>query len=151
MWLLAFLLLAAVSTAFNICDFKDATPEFYYSCSNDECPPKFILADNGIDCIEYKLDGSTCASFCQMRTKFYYGQEQPFHRIPICRGGEICRITETVHQNYGWKVKTNGNFKEGALTEGVSRLFELEPSHSILTAIPPDHRRLEQQIRHRPV
>lgn len=122
-YLCVFLLLkiALADTLFSICEWRDAQPGLYYEYHEEECPAKFHLLDNG-ECEHDQPDHSTCASFCQMRTTFYYGQEQPFVRIPVCRGGSTCRITEAVHQGYGWKAKLNGNFKESALTVGVSPL-----------------------------
>ena len=141
---LIFLLMATIAiadTQFSICDFREAVPELYYSYGTNECPPAFYMSPNG-DCAGYQIDKLTCASFCQLRTKFYYGQEQPFTRIPICRGGDTCRITETVHQAYGWKKKVNGNFKQGALTLGVTGGYKdisgIAQAYSI-TKILPEH------------
>lgn len=124
-WYLSLALLASLSfviadTQFDICNFEDAFPEFYYDYGIKECPPVFYLADNGVDCQEFELDKKTFASFCQLKTMFYYGQERPFARIPVCRGPMTCRITESVHQAYGWKAKVNGNFKKDALTMGIT-------------------------------
>ena len=120
MALLANLSFVITDTQFDICEFTDATPEFYYEYGIDECSPRFFLAPNGVDCEYYQLDKKVWASFCQIRTTFHYGQEQPYVRVPVCRGKESCSIGESVHQSYGWKIKTNGNFKEGALTAGIT-------------------------------
>ena len=134
--------LAFADTQFDICEFSDATPEFYYEYGIDECSPRFFLASNGIDCEPYQLDHKFWASFCQMRTTFHYGQEQPYVRIPVCRGEESCSISESVKQSYGWKAKMNGNFKEGALTMGITGGYHgnsgVAQSYKITKTLPKD-------------
>ncbi|KAK5390211.1 hypothetical protein LTR20_003069 [Exophiala xenobiotica] len=105
----------------NMCDWSVAAPSLYHEYYPDDCPPRYYLRSNGECETEWAaVDLFTCAGFCQIRTTFYYGQEQPYVRVPMCRGEMTCTIAESVHQNYAWKAKVNGNFKYSALTVGIT-------------------------------
>ncbi|EXJ86769.1 hypothetical protein A1O3_03723 [Capronia epimyces CBS 606.96] len=114
------------SAGVDICTWSDGVPILYHQYGSDACPPKFQLKPNSGDCEDNVLPLGildsywSCASFCQMRTTFIYGQEQPYVRVPMCRGGVTCTLSESVHQGYSWKAKMNGNFKYGPLTIGIT-------------------------------
>ena len=126
------------TTALDICAWgTDAMPILYHEYHEEDCPPVFHLKPDG-NCTDYFINGGAiCASFCQIRTTFYYGQEQPYVRVPMCRGGKTplrtdwsgtmltwsasgisCTLSESIHQNYAWKAKVNFNYKWQALTTG---------------------------------
>jgi hypothetical protein len=104
------------------CDWVGAFPilgKMYYS---DSCPPPVTINSNG-DCPGVVSSEGECGGFCQVRTHFFYGLEQPFERVPFCRGGQNCEITSSEHQSYAWKAKINFSIKDyflKALTIGVS-------------------------------
>lgn len=117
----ALLLTSANGNAdFDLCEWDLAQPQLYHSYNTTACPPAFTFAANGMDCEEDRPYKNVCASFCQMRTIFYYGQEQPYIQAPLCRGETRCKLSESVHQGYSSKIKMNGAFKEGALTTGIT-------------------------------
>ncbi|EXJ85919.1 hypothetical protein A1O1_06288 [Capronia coronata CBS 617.96] len=109
----------ATSPSFDICEWKDAMPLLYHEYGTVQCPCLFYLLENG-EC-ERKSWISGCSSFCQVRTTFYHGEEQPYVRVPVCRGGLTCTLSESVHQNYAWKAKLNFNVKIQVLTAGITQ------------------------------
>ena len=119
MTLIFFLLLVCLTSA-NVCDWKDAFPVLYHEYRSEQCPPNFNLRPDGKCDYYWESHQGQCGSFCQMRTVFFYGPEQPYVRVPFCRGGLTCKLSESAHQGYNYKVKANVNLKLGPLTLGVS-------------------------------
>jgi hypothetical protein len=115
-WLIFHLFLLQLVSSLDVCKWEDAIPVLYHQYGTDVCPPV-----NNIEAEGYCQDRpeDECVSYCSIRTTFSYGPEQPYLRVPFCRGGLTCKISEAVHQGYSWKVKLNGNFKIHALIIGV--------------------------------
>ncbi|EXJ68098.1 uncharacterized protein A1O5_08713 [Cladophialophora psammophila CBS 110553] len=109
---------ASATVEANVCAWDGAMPILYHEYGTDVCPPKFKMAPNGMDCEDNPNGG--CASYCEMRTNFFYGQEKPYSSMPMCTGGLTCTLTESKHIGYNVKAKVNGNFKQGALTFGIT-------------------------------
>jgi len=104
----------------DICSWIDGTPLLYHEYSTDDCPPKYQLQPDG-SCEDVVIaDGINiiCGSYCQIRMNFYYGQEQPYVRVPLCRGSVTCTLSQSVQQSYSWKKKINGSVKIKILTMG---------------------------------
>ena len=118
-------LLAAVAVRgaaeVNLCDYNEAMPLLYHEYTSTDCPTGFSLKPDGncADQIDYTPPIS-CNSYCQMRSNFYWGREQPFLRVPFCRSGLTCKLSNAVHQGYSWKIKLNQNIKVFALTTGIT-------------------------------
>ncbi|KIW85607.1 hypothetical protein Z517_00999 [Fonsecaea pedrosoi CBS 271.37] len=108
--------------AANICTWTDAMPVLYHEYGTDVCPPRFRLKPGSGDCQDDpgSFNVVDCASFCEMRTEFRYGQEVPYHVMPMCTGGTSCTLTENRHVGSNWKFKLNGNYKTGPFTAGVA-------------------------------
>ena len=104
----------------NVCDWAGTSPSIGHQYFGDSCPAKFAIASNGVDCEDNALDLVSCASFCQIRTTFSYGPEQPYTRVPLCRDGRPCQLSDTDHTIVGFNSLTNNNFKYTAIDSGVS-------------------------------
>jgi hypothetical protein len=90
--LLISVLAASQAPLFDICSWKDARPELYYDYLEPECMSKWHLMDDGdCNCVLYDPE---CFGFCQIKTTFFYGQEQPMDNYPECRGPNTCTIGE---------------------------------------------------------
>lgn len=66
----------------NICAWVAGIPELYTEYLNDACPPKYHLENDGKACSDYLNYQNDCGAYCELRTNFFYGPEQPFLRIP---------------------------------------------------------------------
>ena len=100
---------AFAATLFDVCAWRDAEPVLYHTYGVDECTPLFHLQPNGVDCEEDHVDKQMCASFCQIRTTFYYGCESPYF-VDFCRPGNTCHLSEARDTIVDFKATTNGNF-----------------------------------------
>lgn len=65
----------------NICAWVGGIPKLYTEYHDDACPPKHRIKANG-ECDGWDHWRDDCASFCEVRTTFAYGPEQPFLRAP---------------------------------------------------------------------
>jgi hypothetical protein len=83
-----------------------------------DCPPKNVLKPDGLNCQDNSFSPTQCISFCEIRTNYLYGREQPLIRSPFCRGPELCMIPNGVHQAY----------KYTGPGEGRSDIFEIYPT-----------------------
>ncbi|KAJ9607845.1 hypothetical protein H2200_007924 [Cladophialophora chaetospira] len=117
------------SLAGNICAWDaDTFPVLYHEYGNDVCPPKWHLKDSG-DCEDHVegwfLDKQECSTYCEMKTTFYWGQEQPYVAVPPCKGTGSFSISESTHQGYVLKAKINvgagkcAKIINGGITVGV--------------------------------
>lgn len=77
------------TSSVDICLWTDSMPLLYHEYRNNACPPNFNLQPDGINCEDHIVTSFAwngywdCASFCQMRTTFSYGKEQPYLRVPM--------------------------------------------------------------------
>jgi hypothetical protein len=107
---------------YDICEWRDARPAFgiwytyptctspWYPDANGNCPP------NSLDTSHY---GGHCDAFCLLKTKFYYGLEQPMDAVPVCRGPEKCTIKENIHVGYKFDSKPLDKLKIPVLDKGL--------------------------------
>ena len=86
----------------NVCDWAGTSASIGHQYFGNSCPAKFTIAPNGIDCEDNALDLVSCASFCQIRTTFSYGREQRYTRVPLCRDGRPCQLSDTDHTIVGF-------------------------------------------------
>jgi hypothetical protein len=96
----------------------DPQPILYHEYGTDSCPPPFRLKPNG-QCQDNTIGNLDCASFCNLRTNFFYTYEQPFLSNSYCLGKMTCTISESEHQSWSWKVKTNLNINIPFIKGGV--------------------------------
>lgn len=75
------ILLGNFVAAFNICNWDGAIPKLYTEYKEDACPAASHL-DHDMVCYGWDIFAHDCGSFCQIRTQFEYGPEQPFVRVP---------------------------------------------------------------------
>ena len=101
----------------NPCDWEGALPVLYKEYREEDCPANIKLLPGG-SC-GYPQCGAPCGAFCQVRTNFYWGQEQPFLSLPVCGSGQTCKISSTDHTVCKWKVKCPANAKFGWFNTGV--------------------------------
>lgn len=66
----------------DACDGTDAMPILYHDYLNDFCPPKYELNSEGV--CDHIVAENFCAAYCQLSTRFVYGQEFPLG--PWCEG-----------------------------------------------------------------
>ncbi|PKY08632.1 hypothetical protein P168DRAFT_278197 [Aspergillus campestris IBT 28561] len=104
----------------DFCDGVDAMPVLYHEYGSDKCKPKYSLSDDGV-CRHTSFEANRCAAFCQVRTNFFYGQEQPFVNT-FCHGPETCTITSTHTRTVGWSLSITPQI-QNALKVGVSGGF----------------------------
>ena len=95
----------------NPCDGINAEPALYHQYGTDVCPPKYSLKDDG-SCPYMNHIENDCAAFCEIRTQFQYGQEQPFANT-YCHGPLTCSITSTHTRTVSWTVTITPKFLEG--------------------------------------
>jgi hypothetical protein len=93
-------------------------PILYHEYGTDACPPRFHLKPNG-QCEDDSDASFFCASFCNIRTNFFYTLEQPFLASSYCLGKMKCTISESVQQSWSWKTKLNLNFNIRYIKGGV--------------------------------
>jgi hypothetical protein len=93
-------------------------PILYHEYSTDACLPRFHLKPNG-QCEDDPDASFFCASFCNIRTNFFYTLAQPFLASHNCLGQMKCTISESVQQSWGWKAKLNLNFNIRYIKGGV--------------------------------
>jgi hypothetical protein len=123
--LLVVLLLAVISFAeplFNICAWKDAEPELYKNYGPVDCPPLWRLQPDGKNCEEYRPDKQMCASFCQLRTMFFYGREEPYLSDFCKPNGQPCHLPNSRIAGFDFEARTNAKFYGPTLELGVSIL-----------------------------
>ena len=101
----------------DACDGVDAMPILYHEYRSDKCKPKYKISDDGV-CRQCNFQENSCVAFCQVRTNFFYGQEQPFPNT-FCHGPQTCTITSTHTRTVGWSVNISPKV-EAALKVGVS-------------------------------
>lgn len=110
----------------NPCDGVDARPILYHEYHNDACPPrnKLTKQKNGNKMVEQcgpLTHWNECTSFCQIRTSFAYGQEQPFPNA-YCRGPFACSISESKSRTISLDASFSPKIGK-ALKLGVSGSF----------------------------
>ncbi|PKS11137.1 hypothetical protein jhhlp_002898 [Lomentospora prolificans] len=116
---------AAAVVKRNPCDGVDASPELYHEYRTDVCPPRNRLDSDGSCPFEDGIDGPSlkdlrCAKYCEIRTNFFWGREQPFANT-YCHGPLSCTITETKTRTVTWNVGGSLSTKvHDALTLGIS-------------------------------
>jgi hypothetical protein len=88
-------LLEARALKRDVCDWVNAEPVLYQEYYGDSCPPANELLPNGA-CSISTSTRPPCAKFCQNRTTFRFGQEQPYPgNRGYCHGPLTCTITDT--------------------------------------------------------
>lgn len=75
------ILLGNFVAANDICNWDGAIPKLYTEYYEDSCPVPNHL-DDDMACTAWDSFAHDCGSYCQMRTTFVYGPEQPFVRVP---------------------------------------------------------------------
>lgn len=97
--------------------------KFYHDYTEPECPNRFHLKGN--DCeetdpinplhkdkdhidVNVLRGGGFCDSYCQIKTSYSYGTEQPIDTQPLCRGPTRCAIADTEIVSYSWREKPVG-------------------------------------------
>ena len=89
----------------NVCDWVDAEPVLYKQYYDTDCPPAKQLQPDG-SCEVHPtdhFDAGSCENYCQIRTNYFYGQEQPFPNS-YCHGPLTCTITQTATTTYNWNI-----------------------------------------------
>lgn len=104
----------------DVCDGENATPVLYHEYRGDKCKPKYSMNKDGV-CNHAHWPENKCAAYCQVRTKFTYGQERPFPNT-YCHGPESCTITSTHTVTVGWSVTISPQI-QSAMKVGVSGGF----------------------------
>jgi hypothetical protein len=102
---------------FDVCAWMDAIPELYYDYYGNECPPINSILPNGF-CDT--IDDRPCNGFCQIKTTFHYGEEQPFDIYPDGRGPSSCTISSGTKVTYSWKFKGSTSWKVDAINLGIN-------------------------------
>ncbi|KAH7370080.1 hypothetical protein BKA65DRAFT_471313 [Rhexocercosporidium sp. MPI-PUGE-AT-0058] len=107
----------------NACDWTGVEPILYHDYLENDCPAPYKFADDKGNCeIHGITDGNfkpLCETYCQVRTAYFYGQEQIFMRNPYCfgtKGGMTCSITETMTTTY----TLSASFSPGLKAEVIS-------------------------------
>lgn len=103
-----------------------AYPPLYQEFRGDKCPAPFHFQPGTLDC-QFQLDPDypdfstdhKCDSFCQVRTTFRLGREQPFLSNPYCKKGLVsCHISNGTKQTYTWPKTPGGKIR--VFDKGVS-------------------------------
>ena len=85
--------------AYVPCHWGDPNVELGQSYGDDICPPAYSLTASGACVIKYLDKNQTsCDSFCQIRTHFFHGREQPFVTFGYFIGPRDVNLTEEFHQ-----------------------------------------------------
>lgn len=101
----------------NPCDGVNASPVLYHQYDNTNCPPRYSLKPDGT-CPYMNHIVNDCAAFCEIRTYFQYGTEQPFANT-YCHGPFTCTITSTHTRSVTWSTNVTPKFLDG-LKVGIS-------------------------------
>ena len=100
----------------DLCAWRGVTPQLFHQYDFVDCPPAHYLSKDRT-CGDRKPDRGDCSSFCQMRTNFFYGQEQPY-LTPQCISNQTCVLEEKTTQIYSWRASTNIEFNMESLNDG---------------------------------
>lgn len=122
---LSTLSLIHASTQLVPCTGNDDQLKFYHDYTEPQCPGRFHL--KGKDCEEtdpinplhydptqINLNApeikncAFCDSYCQIKTSYTYGTEQPVDTQPLCRGPVHCEISGNEIVSYSWHEKPVG-------------------------------------------
>lgn len=102
----------------DVCVWHDAIPELYHEYNDQDCPPIHSALDDG-SCPVKEGDHDSCFGFCQVRTSFYFGQEQPYIGLPMYgKADKTVILPDWLHQTIPWQPSENNAFKELALMLG---------------------------------
>lgn len=111
----------------NACDWTGAEPILYHDYLENDCPAPYKFADDKGNCeIHGTTDGNfkpLCETYCQVRTAYFYGQEQIFMRNPYCfgtKGGMTCSITETMTTTYTLSASFSPGLKAEVISVGTT-------------------------------
>ena len=96
----------------------DPEPILYHEYGTDICPPRYHLLPDG-QCEDDPDAKLICATYCNIRTNFFYTYEEPFLSNSYCLGKMKCTISESTQQSWSWKSKVNLNFNIGFIKGGV--------------------------------
>lgn len=115
-WYLVVLSAFCLTATADLCTWQGTTPKLYHQYGINDCIPAHYLLSDG-SCADIKADRGDCSSYCQMRTNFVYGQEQPY-LTPQCIAGHTCVLDEKAIQVYSWRASTNGDYNTDSLNTG---------------------------------
>lgn len=104
----------------DVCLWQHATPDLYHWYTEPDCQARHHTDGKSENCQQIIDDkNKICDSFCQIRTQFHYGQEQPYLSLPMYGGkAKDVILPDFFHQTYHWESTTNKAFKEPALMTG---------------------------------
>ena len=114
---------------YDICEWKDAVPEFHVWYREPECNPIWRPLPNG-DCETGKGQPGLCSSLCLKRTIFHYGQEKPYDHVPPCRGPMKCSFSEKTTTGYNFKGKFSDSVKIATFNLGIPGGFNVKGGDS---------------------
>ncbi|KAL4926736.1 uncharacterized protein BDV17DRAFT_268993 [Aspergillus undulatus] len=105
----------------NPCDGVNASPVLYHEY-REQCPPKYTQNEKQ-ECDHCSWQVNDCAAFCQVRTNFIYGVEQPFANT-YCHGPQTCVISETHTRTVGLSLSISPQLQK-ALAVGITGGFTM--------------------------
>lgn len=115
----------------DVCNGIGDTPELYHQYLSKACPPKYTMTSKGV--CKDMWPWNSCTAFCQVRTSFTYGREQPFN--VACTGPLTCTITTQDTTSYTLNLNGNLGYKfSEALNAGISGGFSVGTTHAFSQA-----------------
>lgn len=100
------------------CSGYGAEVDFYHDYRDPPCPSIFHmdgkhcqatdpiepLGTHDLEKTALKI-GGFCDSYCQLKTTYTYGTEQPIDTQPLCRGPVRCDLAADERVGYSWRAK----------------------------------------------